>query len=251
MDNTNNYFKANISNMVQDAISSDKPVKFSSFLTIQEQDEAVKILNHYKFNNYLFFGGNEECERVILGVFVDYIQPNFNEFPISCIKIVPTSKNCNLSHRDYLGSIMGLQLKREVIGDIFCFDDYGVVFVNNGIKDYVLSNLEKIGKTKVNLSIVNALNLKNNKKFIEIKGTISSLRLDCIVAFLIAKSRTNASSIIVSGVVSINSSVATNVSKVLKAGDIIVIKGKGKFILCDNIKQTKKDRLFIVVNKLL
>lgn len=238
--------------MLEDVISSNRVSKFSSFLTEQEQLEATKILNHYRFDNYLFFGGSAECERVVLGVFVDYLEPNTVEFPISGIKIVSTDKNVkNISHRDCLGAIMGLQLKREVIGDIFCFDDYAVVFVKNNLQDFILSNLDKVGKTRVKLSLVNGLDFQHTRKTLELKGTISSLRLDCVVAFLIAKSRNNATTLISAGVVTINSNVVTNVSKTLRTGDIIVIRGKGKFILGNDISKTKKDRLFITVEKLI
>lgn len=252
MSNQDNYFKANILNMIQNV----RGAKYSNFLTPQEQIQAVEILNNYKFDNYLFFGGNDDCERTILGVFDDYITPQISElselseFSICCIKIQPTDKNItNISHRDYLGSIMGLQLERDVIGDIFCFDDYGVVFIKDNLKEFVLSNLDKVGKTRVKLSIIDGLELKNTKKFMLIKGTVSSLRLDCIVAFLINKSRSDATKTINSGIVTVNYSVVTNVSKTLKIGDVIVIRGKGKFVLDDDIKQTKKDRLFITVKK--
>lgn len=246
MSNQDNYFKANISNMIQNV----RGAKYSNFLTPQEQIQAVEILNNYKFDNYLFFGGNDDCERTVLGIFDDYITPQISEFPICCVKIQPTDKNItNISHRDYLGSIMGLQLERDVIGDIFCFDDYGVMFIKDNLKGFVLSNLDKVGKTRVKLSIINGLELKNTRKFMLIKGTVSSLRLDCVVAFLINKSRSDATKTINSGIVTVNYSVVTNVSKTLKIGDVIVIRGKGKFILDDDIKQTKKDRLFITVKK--
>lgn len=250
MNNQDSYFKTNISNMVQDVLSSNKLTKFSVFLTEQEKITATKILNDYKFNNYLFFGGSNDCDREMLGVFAEYLEPDMEEFPICGIKILLTDKNIEtISHRDYLGALMALQIKRDVIGDIFCFDNYGVVFVKEPIKEFILSNLDKIGKTRVKLSIINGLELENTRKFIELKGTVSSLRMDCVVAFLISKSRNNASEIIKAGLVTVNSIVLTNVSKSLKSGDIITIRGKGKFILGDDIKLTKKERLFITVNQ--
>lgn len=238
--------------MIQDVMSSTQTAKFSSFLTEQEQSLALELLKHYRFDNYMFFGGSSDCERTVLGVFVDYIKPQASEFPICSIKLESTNKNMSaISHRDYLGSIMGLQLKREVIGDIFCFDNYGVVFVKDNLKEFVLSNLDKVGKTRVKTSVIDGLELKSTTKFMEMKGTVSSLRIDAVVAFLISKSRATAANTITSGIVTVNSNVITNVSKMLKNGDTIVIRGKGKFVLGDETKQTKKDRLFITVNKLL
>lgn len=252
MNNQNSYFKTNIANMIQDVMSSNRTSKFSSFLTELEQSQAQEILNHYRFDNYMFFGGSDDCDRVILGVFDDYIIPEYDQFPICGIKITPTDKNSiSLTHRDYLGSIMGLQLKRDVIGDIFCFDNYGVVFLKENLQEFVFTNLDKVSKTRVKLSLIDGKEIKNTKKFVEMKGTISSLRLDCVVAFLIAKSRTNSTNIITAGMVTVNSCVITNVSKMLKSGDVIVVRSKGKFILGDEIKHTKKDRLFITINKLI
>lgn len=238
--------------MVQDVISDNKLTRFSSFLTEQEKCTAIQILNHYKFSNYSFFGGCNDCERVVLGVFVDYLEPNMEEFPIVAIKIIPTDKkNSTISHKDYLGALMGLQLKRDAIGDIICYDDYGIVLVKETLADYILTNLDKVGKNRVTLSIINAQNLEHNNKFKDINGTVSSLRIDCVVAFLISKSRSSATDIIKSGIVTINSIVITTTSKLLKNGDVITIRGKGKFILGEDIKSTKKDRLFITVKQFI
>ena len=77
-----------------------------------------------------FFGGEESCERRILGVFPEWEEPSYEAYPLKAVRISFSYKK-ELSHRDYLGSLMGLGIERNRIGDIFVYDDGAVVFVHD------------------------------------------------------------------------------------------------------------------------
>ncbi|MEG0692446.1 MAG: YlmH/Sll1252 family protein [Oscillospiraceae bacterium] len=243
------YFKSNIINMIHFARNRNSP-KFSAFLDERQQIIAQEILNASKYSNYKFFGGLENCDRVILGVFPER-QPMQNDaFPITSLKLTYSDKN-EISHRDCLGSLMGLQIKRESIGDIVVLDTCSILFADNDIADFICLNLDKVGRANVKVTIADGVEIEKKQEYQEITGTVSSLRLDCIIALLLNKSRTVATQTIQANLVKVNYQDEQNVSKQISEGDVITIRGKGKFIVEGPIKKTKKDRCFITINKLL
>lgn len=242
------YLKSNILNMILFANKRNSP-QFSTFLDERQQAMILSLLKHEKFENYLFWGGNENCERKMLGIFTDE-NINSDVFPIEAIKL-DFPKNAEISHRDCLGSLMGLQIKREMVGDIFADVKEAVLFVANDIFQFLFQSLEKVGKYNVTPQKIDPKLINKVQEIKELSGSISSLRLDCVVAFLCNKSRTISTEIIEKGLVKLNHIEVNSVSKVVCPNDILAIRGQGKFIITDDIKKTKKDRFFIKVNQLI
>lgn len=241
------YLKQNISNMIE-LSQKHCTMKFSFFLDERQQAVAESVLRHTKHSCFLFFGGTKNCERKMLAV-SNKEMPEEKDFPISAVKISYNDKNEEVSHRDVLGSLMGLNIKREVIGDILTRDGYAVCFIHADIYSFVEQNLDKVKKTGVTVSLFEGEIIENELKYEEISGTVPSLRLDCIVAFLINKSRTIAVEKISAGLVKVNHSEVYSTSKQVNDGDIITIRGNGRFTIHSDNKRTKKDRLFITADK--
>ncbi|MEE0059481.1 MAG: YlmH/Sll1252 family protein, partial [Acutalibacteraceae bacterium] len=176
----------------------------------------------------------------------DYIEDYY--YPITGIsfKYKPEYK---LSHRDFLGSLMGLGLKREAIGDILTGDGYTVIFIKDEIKKYVLSQIQKIGSVGVVTEEWDNYTLPIKNEFENISCTISSARLDNIVSALVGLSREKSATLIKQGLVFVNSVAVDNLSYTIKTGDKISIRGKGKFIVGDFSGLTKKGRLKLTVQK--
>lgn len=249
------YFKKNISNMIN-AAEYKFALKFTTFLDERQCAFATSVLNHQKYKSFYFFGGNENCDRKMLGVFpIDFSLPN-SDFPITAIKISYSNKNV-ISHRDCLGALMGLQINRDCIGDIIIENDFCIVFAVNDIVDFILNNLFKIGRANVTTSIYEGENIQKNQEFEIIEGTVASMRLDCIVALAVKESRTIATEMITKKLVKVNYIDCENLSYSVKANDVVVIRGKGKFIICpDNekgqgIRLTKKGRYLVEIKKLV
>lgn len=243
------YFRSNIHNMT---ILAEKRYEacFSSFLDERQQQIAEEVLRHSHCSNYLFFGGTAGCERRMLGVFPEGIEPDEAEFPIQTLKLTVKGET-SLTHRDYLGSLMGLQLKREAIGDILMLADGAAVFIERDLSVFLSSNLERIGRSAVTVGELPPGSVEKKQEFRLIQGSVSSLRLDCIVALMLNKSRTVAAELIHGGLVRRNYVEETNVSRICEGGDVLSVRGKGKFILEEEFKRTKKDRIFITVRQLL
>lgn len=241
------YLKSNISNLILAVRGSDRP-RFTSFLDERQQVLAHGLLNHYRCENSLLFGGAEECGRKMLGVFPDGMESERGLFPIAVLRVDFWSKEpVVLTHRDYLGALMGLQIKREVIGDILTDEMGAFLFVSADIADFVRLNLDEVGRASVKVAQHKGEISIKPQEFDEITGTVSSLRLDCVCALLMKKSRSIASRTIESGLVRVNYLETENVSKQLSGGDVISIRGMGKFILTNEIRSTKKERNLITV----
>ena len=111
--------------------------KFSQFL---DENEQV-ILKKEGLFGAMLFGGYEDAERCILGAFPDWQEPTSGEFPIKVLKITKKYDK-ELSHRNYLGTILSLGLRRDKIGDILVDEKVAYVFVASDIADFIKDNID-------------------------------------------------------------------------------------------------------------
>ncbi|MBQ3022674.1 MAG: RNA-binding protein [Clostridia bacterium] len=192
----------------------------------------------------VLFGGYDDAERKMVAFVPEDIEP---DFPICVVKI-SSPRIKSLSHRDFLGSILALGIKREKCGDIIIKEDEAYGFFSEDIASYVSNNLTKIGREGVKTQIVEPSQIElPEKSFREIKGTVSSLRLDSVIALFAGCGRTKASEIISGGLVFVGGIQAAKNDLHLKDGDTISLRGKGKATLSVG-GTSKKDRIFITLN---
>lgn len=222
--------------------------KFSTFLT---PSEAAVIDSHIKAPNCFFFGGYANAERRMFAALPEYISEPFNEFPISALKFEYRKVDV-LSHRDFLGSFMATGITRDSVGDIFINDGLALAFVTNEIAGYLLEQIKKIGRVGVSTTIVDICDVGDfllQPKRMPLNFTVSSLRLDAIISGLIGCSRTKAENYIKEGLVFVNSFEITKVTKIIKSGDFITLRGTGKFLITDCNGVSKKGRQIIAAEK--
>lgn len=236
-------FCSRIEDLTSLCYTRQKPV-FSQFLSEAKQALAQKVLQSIYFDNYIFFGGSENCERKMLGVF--YNEPEQSAFPISAIEF--KYRVCDkLTHRDFLGTLMSLGIERDTVGDILVENGRTVAFVKSELKDYIESQIFKIGGAGVKIVPPNLANLPQGRGTEEMSLTVSSLRFDNIVAAVSGLSRDKTAKLILSGETTLNFVVTQNVSCRVKDGDTFTIRGKGKFKLDKVLGETKKGRHKILV----
>lgn len=214
---------------------------YSNFLTPAEQTLVERV---DEFQGVLRFeGGYEDAERRLCRVAEnEYCQDN--GVPIRLYKVY--APQAELSHRDILGSLMGLGIKREMVGDIQASGDTAYFFCHESVADFVKLNLTKIGRhhVKVYESDIAAL---AEPKTENRKINVSSLRLDSVAAECFGLSRTKAAEFIRQGVVSVNWLICTDTARVLREGDKISLRGKGKAKIGAVSGVSKKGRLFVEV----
>ena len=193
----------------------------------------------------VLFGGFEDSERKMVAFIPEFEEPFF---PISLLRITsPRLKN--LSHRDFLGSILGLGIKREKLGDIIITESECYIFLHTDVASFVVNSLTRVGREGVRIEEVALSDLVlPEKSFEALTGTVASLRLDAIVSLFIGKGRGTASDAISAGLVFVNGICAQKNDMHLSDGDVISVRGRGKAIL-ETGGRSKKDRIFITLNK--
>lgn len=236
-------FCSKIDDAVCLCLTRKKPY-FFSFLSERRQTLAVRYLESIHFDNYCFFGGYSDSERKVLGLFYD--TPVEQSFPVSAI-VFKFRKCDKLGHRDFLGALMSLGIERETVGDILVEDGKCVVFVKSELKDYIISQIFKIGNVGVSVEELSNADLPSGRGQENLFYIVSSLRLDNVIAAICNLSRTKTKTFILSGNVSLNYLPNQNISCVLKQGDILTVHGKGKYILSAVLGETKKGRIRISV----
>lgn len=221
---------------------------FTAFLDERQQALISGILK--KEHGWLLSGGMKDCERQMLGVFPAWMEPTEQEFPISVLKLTVKGKE-TLNHRDYLGALMALQIKREAVGDIVPDEKGAYIFIKQELLPFLLQSFDRVGRASILVEEADVSGVLRKQEKKALTGTVSSLRLDCVVAMLLNQSRSTAVELIRSGAVRLNYLEEENISRQLSAGDVLSIRGKGKFILGSEFKKTKKDRIFLTVEQLL
>ena len=224
-----------------------KSVRFSHFVS---PHELAVFKSKYRLSpdvNYMAYGGNDDCERVVLGFFPDFLEPNVAEFPIKPLLI---SNISGCSHRDILGAVLGLGIKREMVGDIYLDGDVAVAMCESTTADYVLYNLKTVGRKKVQVEECPkdfAISLKHEFKIVNV--IVSSQRLDAIISAVVPMSRSDASKHILNDNVNVNFLVSNNPDKRISDGDIISVRHHGRFVMEGISGETRKGRIVLKIKK--
>ena len=228
----------------------------TDFLDMYQKKIAQEVINIVKEQNYKFYYACEEAEKVMLIFYPDKYMDlfenerfNYSQF-VKLIRIkLPNELKGTYSHKDYLSGIMKLGIKREKLGDILVFEDGADIVASFEICEYVVNNLQQL--TRFSKATIIELNIKEirepNVKKEEIRIVVASLRLDAIVAELAKCSRNVANEIIENQRVFINYENESRSSKLLSEGDVIVIRGKGKFIVKLINGETRKGKLSVTI----
>lgn len=226
--------------------------KAIGFLTPAEAAAVNRNFSPKEFSadiKFFSFGGFDDAERKMFFALPEYADQSAVWEFIQVLEI--TGRDIGeLNHRDFLGSLVGLGIKREKLGDILCFEDRCIVFAAADIADFIISNLDKVGRCGVKVSLIEPKNLIIPKrKFEEICTTVASLRLDAVIGAALKTSRGTAVELIRSKRVAVNWQEAEDVALKLKVGDVFSVRGKGRFRLTDEIRETRKGRLGICIEK--
>ena len=223
-----------------------KSPQFSVFLDPAEQRLAAAV-KLSPFVKLLLWGGYEDAERKAAGFFPDFCEPETELFPLCALKI---SGAPDAGHRDYLGSIMGLGVKRASVGDIIAENGEAVIFCTEPVCELLLVSLERIGRQRVLLSRCAAEDITiAPRELDEVGGTVASLRLDAVTALFTRLSRTKAAELIDRELVSLNWSAVKNPSKSVAEGDVLSVRGYGRAKIGRIGGETKKGRIKITLLK--
>lgn len=254
----NNDDKLLVSKMLDqiELCSKRDKIQNTDFLDERQKNILQKTLNRMKLENYIVFGGFEESQR---NTYIFYpekwtreiVEQNYDKVMQVIEVILPNELQGKYTHKDYLGGLMKLGLKREKIGDIVVWNEGAHIIVLNEIVPFLeqhLTTLTRFQKAQITVKNIKDLHPCSIQKE-EIEIMVSSMRLDNIVSELVKTSRAKSEEIVREQRVFINYEVVEKVSKNINIGDKITIRGKGKFIIKEQVGNTKKGRTILLVEK--
>lgn len=236
---------------INDLISlSNKHFKpyYSYFLNERQAELARCAVTENAASSFCFWGGYDDAARVMLCVYPEYMRPENNNFPIACLN-VKFRKVDELSHRDFLGSLMALGIKRETVGDIIVQEGIASFFVKSDMKQYIKSQISKIGRVGVAFCDETADFKSVSQNFEDRECVVSSLRIDSVVGAAAKISRAKAQQAVAAGMVAKNFEITYNTDCRLCSGDKISVRGYGKFIVQFDGSVSKKGKYRILLRK--
>lgn len=225
--------------------------RYSAFLSDREQDLARVALNRADVppEDYHFEGGWPGAERKVL-----CLEPegSYPAEPLCCVRLDcrALSGAALPGHKDYLGSLMGLELRREALGDIVLPADApgtAYVFALETAGELICRELLQVGRTEVTtrmLALDEVPAFPQEERKLQ-TATVSSLRLDAVLAAMLHCSRGMAAELVTAGRVEINHLPADSVHAPVYENDVFTVRGKGRFCLTALPGKSKKDRSII------
>ncbi|KFN00989.1 RNA-binding protein [Bacillus clarus] len=218
-------------------------VKLTDFLDPRQQQIVATVIGQQGEVAVQFGGGAPQAERRRALIYPEYLELNEEEFQIEVLEIDYPSKFYTLEHRQILGAFMSLGLTREKCGDILLQENRAQIIVAKEVVSYIEMNLQSIGKTKISLSSVQAEQiLQLHEKWGEKSGTVSSLRLDVVLAEMLHISRQKVQPLIKNGLVKVNWKVVEQTAYECFPGDVFSVRGYGRSKLFSVEGRTKRDK---------
>lgn len=236
------FFQRRIRELANTAYQRDI-VTFSDFLNLNEQNMINNRNCQFPGVVMEWSGGYEHAERQMVAFHPDALVFPW-EYPIDCLKIEPKAIKFSekLSHRDYLGALLNLGVERSVIGDILVKEDAAWFFCLHRMTDYFLENLCRVKHTNVLITRVDNPEELPGPALQPLSGTCASVRLDALISIAFQESRSSMVSFIEGGLVFVNGRLVTSNGYEPKEGDIISVRGKGRFRFDEITGQTRKGR---------
>ncbi len=217
----------------------------SEFLTLAEQDTLLRLRLDCPFT---LWGGLPGSERKVASFGSEELCGYMYEAPITCLRIAPLRQKFAdpLTHRDFLGSLMSLGLRREVLGDIEVLENVGTLFCLDSVSGFICDNLTSVRRTSVSCAPSDPPETLSAPPPVS-ELVVASERLDAAVAAVFKLSRSQAQELIEKELVFISGRLAKSASADISPGDIISVRHLGRFVYEGVARETKKGRLRVLV----
>lgn len=246
---------AQVSDKIEMCENKNK-IEYTNFLDLAQIELVQNYIDKLKIENYISYGGYEQSERKLFVIYPEKFNSTVVEKNlVSIVKIVriqlPDELKGKYAHRDYLGAVIKLGVKREKVGDIIVDNDGADIIVEKDISKFLLENLSgltRFSKSKITIEKIDNLRTVEFRRE-EREIIVSSLRLDNVISELARCSRNKALDIINMERVFVNFQCETKKTKQIKTGDMVTIRGKGRFYIKELVGQTKSGRVIVKIEK--
>ena len=231
-------------------------IEYTDFLDMYQVALVENFFRKIKFENYELYGGYKEAERKITIIYPDkyneeMLKKNYSKI-LKVVKIIlPEEEKGKYSHRNYLGGIVKLGLKREKVGDIIVSKEGAEIIALTDFSKILsqqLPSLTRFNDSRIIEKEIDELEVQE-VNIEEVKIIVPSLRMDNIVSDLIRTSRSKAVEVIRQERVFVNGQNETKPSKMIKIGDKITVRGKGRFVVKQIEGTTRSGRTVLVIEK--
>lgn len=241
--------------------SENSMITNSDFLDMHQKSVVASLRLPYPDVRMVFYGGFDGAERTVAVFLPDYIEDELSDHfsavpeddPLTVIELTKDKFSPALSHRDYLGALMGLGIRREMTGDIIVSENGCRMAVLSKMAPFILDNLGKAGRGTLKGRILATSEAREGTKATGIPEsfTVSSMRLDSVVKNAFSVSRGDAAEAIEGGVVFVNDIECTKPDRKIVSGDKIVFRRKGRIIVGDCSGISKKGRVIVNIIKFI
>lgn len=223
--------------------------QYSGFLSPAEQDELLRCPEAAGFP-FRLWGGYDGAERKILAA-GDEAESGPPELPVRVVAVRPKSVKYaeELTHRDYLGAVLGLGIERSLVGDILVEEKCAWVVCLGAAAGIIEAGLDQVRRTAVAAETVSADVPELRPKYAPLRLNVSSERLDAVVAAFAGVSRGQAEKLFGAEKVFVNGRMTPDKSARLKEGDILSVRGFGKAVYDGIERETRKNRLWVSLRK--
>jgi len=222
---------------------------FTDFLHPLQVKIATELAKSQSSVQLDFHGGFEDAERRMAVFLPDWDSVQSEEFPIVILKMTDRGWSRTLSHRDFLGALLGLGIKREKMGDLLVRERICFAAVHRDIAGFLETNLERAGRSSLIVQRAAGEDLHIEPKYNEMRITVASPRLDGVVGAVFGLSRAKAAGLIKGEKVKQNWEIEIRTDTALQQGDIVSVGGKGKFKVGEFAGVTKKGRSVMVIKR--
>lgn len=244
--------------------SDNSMITSSDFLDMHERSLVKNMRLPFSDVQCVFYGAFPDAERTVAVLLPPYIEAQSPEelaeyfkndpdsSPITVLRVKKDRFSPSLGHRDYLGALMSLGIKREMTGDIRVVEDGCLIAVLNKIAPFICENLGRAGRGTLTATVASPDDptlLAGGNDGVEDSFTVSTLRLDSIVKNGFSVSRTAACDAIEHGLVFVNDCECLKSDKRIGEGDKIVFRRKGRIIVTDCSSVSKKGRIIVKIRK--
>lgn len=222
---------------------------FTDFLDMSQLSAFYDMERELSYSGVRVFGGADGTERCMIRFGNAEALGYDMDFPIVLLHISPVQAKFadKLTHRDFLGSVIGLGIERTKLGDIVVVDNTAYIFVSDTISGYIMESLNYVKHTRVKVELCDEVPAEISPKLEEMSLIVSSNRLDAIIAKVYNISRDKSIDLISEGKTFVNGREMTGNAKSLKPGDVVSVRGKGRFLFDGEGAATRKNKLYIRV----
>ncbi len=218
---------------------------YSGFLTPAEQAWAAADCRAAGLDGMYLWGGREDSERRMAFFFPEWMDCEGYDFPeVSGVRI--TVRFGAPSHRDVMGSILGLGIERRAVGDITVEGEEAWLPALATVAPFIVQNLERVGRFGAKAVLTGWADIpRQEKQARPVRFTVQSMRLDAVAAGLFSLSRAAAASAIQGGKASLNHLECQRADARVGEGDVISLRGEGKGRVISCGGTTRKGRISV------